>query len=420
MKRILLAGAMLASPQLPALAQELPTPELAAMQAEIEAQRARIAELERIVAQLAATRGMGVDQIAPPAAGPATTAPATLITEPAARNPFRLSGDLRVRVEYNALEGPTPDRARGALRARLAADVAVSDWLDAGVRLVTGDGDDPNTADVTLSNFLDDVPVNLDRVFLSATRGSLTASAGKFALPFRASDLVWDGDVSPQGVAVSFAPTGALGRLQATGLFTVIDENAAGPDSTMTGGQIYWRTPAGQPSSFGLAVAYLDYDLSHVANAQAGDFRSNRLGPNGDYLSDFNLLDIMGEARFPGLYDHWPIDLTAEYVVNDGAAGGAEAGFSLQAASGLANGENRWNFQAGYMHTETDAVFAAFSHDNFDLATNYRAYTLGADFWLDERTGLNAQIYRYRDLHGLPNAPRDWRTRIRLNLVTKF
>ncbi|MBK6718380.1 MAG: hypothetical protein IPG62_00525 [Sphingomonadales bacterium] len=39
-----------------------------------------------------------------------------------------------------------------------------------------------------------------------------------------------------------------------------------------------------------------------------------------------------------------------------------------------------WRFGCGYAETGVDAVLAAFSHDNTDLATNYRQHTLLVDY----------------------------------------
>ena len=62
--------------------------------------------------------------------------------------------------------------------------------------------------------------------------------------------------------------------------------------------------------------------------------------------------------------------------------------------------------------TETDAVLAAFSHDNTTLGTNYEIHTLSVDFVPIDRVFLNATLYHYRPHTG---AVRDFQDRLRLN-----
>src|SRR3546814_9282102 len=88
--------------------------------------------------------------------------------------------------------------------ARLRATYKIDDHFAVGARIATGDPDDPNSTDVTLGNFVDDFQVSLDQAWIRYTNGGLTAHAGKFAQQFQRTDMLWDGDVSPQGVAVAY------------------------------------------------------------------------------------------------------------------------------------------------------------------------------------------------------------------------
>ena len=75
--------------------------------------------------------------------------------------------------------------------------------------MTTGNQDDPNSSDITLGDFLDDLTISLDRAYLGVRLGDLFLSGGKFANPFLRTDLVWDGDVNPQGAGARYTYSGS-------------------------------------------------------------------------------------------------------------------------------------------------------------------------------------------------------------------
>ena len=112
-----------------------------------------------------------------------------------------LLGDFRVRYEGNSAVGEGPERHRGVLRLRLGATFEVNELLEVGARVATGDPDDPRTTDVTMGDFVDDLEVSLDLAFLELRLDRGVATAGKVRNPFTTTELVWDSDVNPLGVA---------------------------------------------------------------------------------------------------------------------------------------------------------------------------------------------------------------------------
>ena len=70
-----------------------------------------------------------------------------------------------------------------------------------------------------------------------------------------------------------------------------------------------------------------------------------------------------------------------------------------------------------------DAVFAAFSHDNLDLATNYLQHSLVLDYAPAPNLLLNATLYHYRPWRAadlLPGDSMSWRNRLRLHFAVLF
>lgn len=406
---------------------------LIALEQKLEAQQARIDQLEALVARQAGLieRTVPAPVIASPtppvaaAAPPQQPALASAASPAASGDAFRLpgldvSGDLRVRQEWNFVDGR--DRSRSAVRARVRATYKIDDHIAVGTQIATGDPDDPNSTDVTLGNFVDDFQVALDQAWIRYTHGGLTAYAGKFPQPFQRTDMLWDSDVSPQGIAAAYGADIGKARIDARGLWFVIDEAAVARDSDMLGGQLALSAPLGPDFKAGLTGSYYHYRLGSVAGADAGDFRGNLLS-GGRYLSDFHLLEAIGTLGWSGPSERWPLAFTADYVKNSGAAVPGDTAFNLELAAGRVAKPGDLRLTYNYSEVEVDSVLAAFSHDNIDLSTNYKLHGLGLAYVPAPHLQLDLLWYHYRPLDpayagGL--APTDWLDRIRLAFMVSF
>lgn len=344
---------------------------------------------------------------------------------PAARA-VNFSGDFRLRYENTAnVEPGTPlfeARHREVVRFRAGATIQINDLIQFGGRMATGSQDDPNTADVTLGNFVDDLDVSLDRLYIALKHQDLFISGGKFANPFRRTALVWDGDVNPQGVAGSYTFAGS-GPISAKfiGMYAIIDEHSgsATPDSDMGGAQVELSMQSASDWSLTLAGGYFNYRISSLSNADAGDTRSNNINSDGTaYISDFNLLDVIAVVDYGGL--GYPIRFVGDYVKNLGAEVDEDQGFMLDLFVGRASQTKDVRFRYGYAELETDGVLAAFSNDNTTLATNYVQHTLTLDYVVLDHTTLNVTWYYYRRKDVPAGVDNEYISRLRLNAVVTF
>ena len=346
---------------------------------------------------------------------------------------FNFFGDFRLRYENtNNVQTSTsfPDlninvRQREVVRFRAGITKKINGLLNFGARLATGSSNDPNTADVTLGNFVNDLEFSLDRVYLQLTYQDLFLTGGKFANPFLKTDLVWDGDVNPQGVAGSYTFSGS-GQItpKLIGVYSIIDEHTIDRDSYMVGGQVQFGIKPGRDLSLTLAGAYYDYTINSLINADAGDTRSNNLTSDGKaYISDFDLVDAIAVVEYRGFGEHYPIRFVGDLVknINAGAAeGGEDEGFMFDLYVGRASKKNDLRFRYGYSEAETDAVFAAFSNDNTTIATNYQQHTVTIDYVAVENTTLNLTWYLHRRKELGTTDSNEFISRLRLNAVVKF
>lgn len=159
-------------------------------------------------------------------------------------NRFKLSGDLRLRSQnefmasdnvkgfysnfqaindaggvraagLNGFLNTTHDRHRFRERLRLGIDAKVTDNLQAGIRLATGNQPDPVSTNQSLGNTGTQYQFNLDRAYLKYDAVNdegfkwLTLAGGRIANPWYVgggeftggSELVWDTDLSFEGFA---------------------------------------------------------------------------------------------------------------------------------------------------------------------------------------------------------------------------
>jgi hypothetical protein len=337
-------------------------------------------------------------------------------------SPLILSGDLRVRFERNNGAGNQRNDARGAVRGRVGATYIASPSLKLGARLVTGNPDDPNSADVSLSNFNDNLQVSLDQMYGAKTFGSLTVIGGKFPTPFRRTDLLWDGDVNPQGLAAQYKAVDT-GRTQIAGaaLLFPIERSVGGPDSNATAYQMTLDHQLSTNWKVGLAGGYYNFEISATDTADTGDTRTNLLDQTGAYVSDFDILDVIVDLSYSGFSDRWPIKIQYDYVQNLGADQ-YDKGLSIAASVGQLNAIGDYSFGYAYNVAEADAVFAAFSQDNIPYASNYRQHTYSLTYAISEQLALNTALYTFKpkDTALFPTAPLDWQHRLRVNLISTF
>ena len=343
---------------------------------------------------------------------------------------FKFSGDFRLRYENTENQEPGlklfEGRHREVVRFRAGMTKQINESLNFGARIATGSSDDPNTADVTLGNFVDDLEISLDQLYLEWAGTDFLFKGGKFPNPFRRTDLVWDGDVNPQGVSGSYSFSQ---NAKLTGMFSIIDEHSTSriPDSQMFGGQFEFTTKPSDNVSFTLAGGYYDYDITSLtaSHSDAGDTRSNNVifdstGAATAYVSDFDLLDIIAVFEYHGFGEDYPVRFVVDFVKNLGAEVDEDQGFMLDLFIGNASKRNDMRFRYGYSEAETDAMLAAFSNDNTTIASNYTQHTFTLDYVALDNTTLNLTWYLFKNKVTTPGTKNDLISRLRLNTVVKF
>jgi hypothetical protein len=156
-----------------------------------------------------------------------------------------ISGDIRVRQERVQVEDQKPaeqTQSRQRYRARLAAVSQVTPTVEAGIRLASGNNNDVRSTNQDMNNYFTKKDIWLDRAYINWHPDNvpgLKMIGGRMSQPWTKvaeSEVIWDNDVNPEGVAVQYSRKfGDTNVFASGGAFTLKDNvTGFGPSSTTT------------------------------------------------------------------------------------------------------------------------------------------------------------------------------------------
>lgn len=274
----------------------------------------------------------------------------------------KLKGDFRYRHELSKEKEEEP-RNRHRIRARIAVETKPNQAIKTVFRIVTG-SNDPRSTMQSLDGGFSDKSWMLDLAYFDAALPAFQNAhllGGKMPCPFLSTSLVWDQDVTPEGLALSFAhPHGTTEPLANVGFFW-IEERADDDDSYLLVGQGGMRIkPEGGPISFAVCGGVSQYTEAKGRPTFYDPARSlgNSVDTLGHYSTDFT--QIEGYVEMATTVAGTPVKVLGNYVKNTGADSLGQ-GFLAGMAIGKAKKVNSWEFKYNYRRLEKDAVIAAFT-----------------------------------------------------------
>src|ERR1043166_2600590 len=167
---------------------------------------------------------------------------------PAWINSYKLYGDFRGRFEENHADNFLyHDRDRYRYRLRLGLNISMLNNFDVGLRLSSGDpasaganagaagsqsnpGGQPITANQTLGSLNPRKFIWIDAAYgrwtpIKNNDWTVSATIGKMDNPFQLSNMIWDYDINPEGVALQASYNiNDQHALKANGAWFLLDE----------------------------------------------------------------------------------------------------------------------------------------------------------------------------------------------------
>lgn len=309
-----------------------------------------------------------------------------------------LKGDFRYRHELIDEEGKV-DRNRQRTRARLAMLAKVNDAVTFDFGLATGSDSDPVSTNQTLAGGFTKKPVWIDRMaFAWAPPGATDVKiiGGRMSKPFFIpgnQQLIWDGDLSMEGLALNYAPMfGSTQLMMSIGDFW-IEERSSSPDSKLLVAQLGFKhTFPGGASNLIIGGSYFDYSnvktYTPFVDSTKGFGNTTLSDEDGGKTYAFDYKPMEFFLEYNTTVGVTPLQIYGDYVVNrevDEDDTGWMAGFTY----GKLKDPRTWAFRYNYRRLEKDAVVGAFCDSDFiGGGTNGEGHCFGFDYQVSKNVAM--------------------------------
>lgn len=294
---------------------------------------------------------------------------------------IKFNGDFRNRFEYikdDTVKNGTDvvERFRERLRLRVGATADVAKDIKVGFRIASGESSDPVSTNQTFASGFSKKGITLDLAYAeykasdSSSLKGLNFVVGKMNNPFYkpgGSDLIWDNDITPEGLFVSysrsmgekFALKGLLGGFW-------LEERSKAADSGMLAVELIGTFNPTEKLNLNLGLSYFNAGnaKSNAPFYDATKGFGNTLTAATTYNSDFDVIDVGFDLTYN--FDFAPVGFFVEFVNNAGAEDTAtgeslDTGFIVGFSIGKIKGPKSWAFSYSYRELQADASIGAFA-----------------------------------------------------------
>jgi len=398
------------------------------------------------------------------------------------------SGDLRLRAEYFskerylendpviALAARQEDQLRFRYRARFGVLATLQDWAKVGVRLASGNNDDPVSTNQNLTDTFSKKPIWFDLAYISLTPPALnwlTVTGGRMPNPIWQpafnSPIVYDFDLNPEGiseqVSYQFGDQNQFRVFGNFGQWSLKEIGSSATDVFMFDSQVGLEAKMGKVKATVAGGYSATHNLKEMKRNGGGEPMSNSpnrgnlmdpsngdfgFGQNNGYLDDFHVLHgraeiawTVSEKKFLGTpsvvtvsgeFDRNINDQYADEWHDNGVFRRAQdadqrTAFTGQLAFGNAKKQGEWSLAYQYKYLMADATFDALTDSDWGYGGTDRkghvlkfAYNI-RDWWQFGFTAFLTEKLSDR-LNNLPNTTQGKRgedlLRIQVDTVVKF
>ena len=186
----------------------------------------------------------------------------------------KLKGDLRLRRQWeNVDDSSDPSRVRYRYRARFGAEGQVIDDVSVGIGFASG-GVDPRSTNETMDDNFESKGLVMDYAYAKWDATDFaTLYGGKMKrkpILWAPTDLLWDGDINPEGFAAHLYTKNGMGKAYANlGHFFLEEQKGDSDDQNLTFVQLGQKFKSGD--MFGnVAATYYAFDNQEDAGYESG------------------------------------------------------------------------------------------------------------------------------------------------------
>jgi len=338
---------------------------------------------------------------------------------------FDFKGDLRLRAEFFQFNGPEVDTHRGRYRARLRAGMytEITDWMDVGFQLRSGDPDDPVSDNSTFDGGFALIPISISEAYAGIhPTGWLDLTLGKFDAKKKwvVSDMQWDDDVTVAGAMEEVS----IGPLKFDLYQYLLEEDKTASDAYLLGAQLYGEFGSGTIGTFKIGAGFDDWirpqmvaDLTLTDQLQ-GNPVTNLLDDEFQLISDFEIANVFATWTL-AKNERWPIKASAFGYLNTGAKGlgkDYDTGYFLRLQVGDYKQKYQMMFRASRYYSEPDALFYVFAQSDTIYASDVDGYRLDFRLGFVKKTYFNLTWYHTKPVY----APLPTMDRLQVDYIIAF
>lgn len=377
---------------------------------------------------------------------------------------LKFNGDVRGRFEGFYGENPLfVKRDRLRYRVRFGVTATLMDDFEVGFKLTsgepgtgngyTGTGGDPISGNTTFADNGSKKLIYFDQAYAKWTpfkgpdfTGSFTL--GKMENPFVVSDMVFDGDYTPEGLAAQLAyRINGNHSLKLNGGWFVLDENSGTlQDPYFFGAQIRWDAAWNSKfsSTAGLTALAMQNAGTLLNSSVPNINRGNARLANGEpsYAHNPIIVDAALTYKldsFPFYTGAFPIKVGGEYMNNPAAPSKADNyGYNAGVTFGKSGKRHTWelSYTWKYLGADsqweelTDSDFGAYyqtalSHDGFSgggysSGTNVKGHIVKFAYSPTDSLTLSAKWFNTSLINPSPTGSKSGMDRLQVDALWKF
>jgi len=349
----------------------------------------------------------------------------------------------------DALKNTTEDRDRLRLRLRLGMKAKVTQGVSVGMRLATGNPNNPVSTNQTLGGYGGRYDISLDQMYLKFNSAieNYTLYLGRMPNPWLSTELVWDEDLNFDGIAFSyyfnrgdslFDDERQFDPFFTVGAFPLQEVKLSSKDKWLYGAQAGFNFTETNQNTFKVGFAYYYFDNITGVRNSPGSTLTNFTAPpfvqQGNTMFDItNSTGVQDENLFALAADYQELNLSLVYdmanmapvhiimtgdfvknigydkskvLANTGVAqskktNGFDLGINVGWPTILQKGN--WNVGLNYRHLDRDAVVDAFTDSDFHLGgTDGKGYKLSLRYGIEKNTWLQLRVISANEIDDAP------------------
>jgi len=322
---------------------------------------------------------------------------------------FKWNGDIRIR--YDAFfddtgtgAAGTSDRERGRFAMRLGFTKIINPSVTVGLRFATGTSANPTGTFQSFDNAAVGKTIGIDLAYLDVVPFSFWRDihivGGKMPQPFRTTSLVWDRDVTPEGIAETLKLKRDKFEWSITGGQFFMEDNSAPDDPYMLGGQIGFvhtlSTERGMKWSLTAGQYHFvrPYSIDATAQSKTNFLAKQHLQPNG-----YSIFDLSGWYELT-VGDALPLRVSGGYIQNLSATPNTfnnqkeNRGWTADLQLGRIDKAGTWEIGGGWRSIESDAALGQFTESEFNSSlgnTDIQGWTARISYspWSNTTLGVS-------------------------------